>query len=141
MTRLLLDNSVLQRLSRAPAVVVAVHQRIERGDVLCSCPTLALEAGFSARSPTDHAGIVSRLTGDFELLPLAPEVCDLAVDLQRSLFEAGQGRAVGVIDLLTAATAVWHEATVLHYDADFERVAAADRRVRQRWVVQRGSVD
>jgi predicted nucleic acid-binding protein len=141
MKRLLLDNSVLQRLSRAPAIVGAVHERIEQGDVLCSCPTLALEAGFSARNLTEHAGIVERLTADFDLLPFAPEVGDLAIDLQRSLFEAGQGRAVGVVALLSAATAVWHDATVLHYDADFERVAAVDPRVRQRWAVPRGSVD
>jgi predicted nucleic acid-binding protein len=141
MTRLLLDNSVLQRLSRAPAIVAAVHERIEQGDVLCSCPTLALEAGFSARNMTDHAGIIERLTIDFDLLPFAPEVGDLAIDLQRSLFESGQGRAVGVVDLLTAATAVWHDASVLHYDGDFERVAAVDSRVRQQWVVPRGSVD
>ena len=141
MTRMLLDNSVLQRLSRAPAIVSAVQERIEQGDVLCSCPTLALEAGFSARNLTDHAGIIERLTADFDLLPLALEVGDLAIDLQKSLFEAGQGRAVGVVDLLTAATAVWHDATVLHYDGDFELVAAVDSRVRQRWAVPRGSVD
>jgi predicted nucleic acid-binding protein len=141
MTRLLLDNSVLQRLARAPAIVSAVQERIEQGDVLCSCPTLTLEAGFSARNVTDYAGIVERLTADFEFLPFAPEVGDLAIDLQRSLFAAGQGRAVGVVDLLTAATAVWHDATVLHYDGDFERVAALDPRVRQQWAVPRGSVD
>lgn len=141
MTRLLLDNSVLQRLSRAPSIVGAVNARIERGDVLCSCPTLALEAGFSARNAADHAGIIERLTSDFDLLPFTPEVGDLAIDLQRSLFDAGQGRAVGVVDLLTAAAAVWHQATVLHYARDFERLAAVDPRLQEQWAVPRGSVD
>ena len=139
MTRFLLDNSVLQRLSRDPSIVGAVNERIDQGDVLCSCPTLALEAGFSARNPTDHDGIIERLTTYFELLPFAPEVGDLAIDLQRSLFEAGQGRAIGVVDLLTAATAVWHRATVLHYDSDFE-IAAEVLDFEHRWVLTRGTV-
>jgi predicted nucleic acid-binding protein len=44
-----------------------------------------------------------------------------------------------VIDLLTAAVAEYHGATVLHYDADFEHISAATRQPHT-WVVPRGTV-
>jgi predicted nucleic acid-binding protein len=36
----------------------------------------------------------------------------------------GHHRAAGVIDLITAAVAEHHDAVVLHFDADFEHIAA-----------------
>jgi predicted nucleic acid-binding protein len=75
------------------------------------------------------------------LLPLCAETGVVAAELQRALFDAGRGRAVGVVDLLHAATAICHRAVVLHHDADFEALADVDGRLRHRWVVPRGSVD
>ena len=45
-----------------------------------------------------------------------------------------------LIDLIVAATAESSGLVVLHYDADFERIAAVTRQ-KQRWVVPRGSID
>jgi predicted nucleic acid-binding protein len=53
---------------------------------------------------------------------------------------SGHHRAAGVIDLLTAAVAEHHGAVVLHYDADFEHVAASTGQPIA-WIVQRGSID
>ena len=141
MTRLLVDNSVLQRLARSAGIAEAVRSALESGGVLCSSEVSRLEAGYSARSVHEHAEIIDRLTIDFELLPLSAETGVVAAELQSALFEAGQGRAVGVVDLLHAATAICHRAVVLHYDADFEVLADVDGRLRHRWVVPRGSVD
>ena len=141
MTLLLVDNSVLQRLGRAAEVADALRSALERGGVLCSSEVSRLEAGYSARSAREHAEIIGRLAMDFELLPLSAETGAVAAELQSALFEAGHGRAVGVVDLLHAATAICNGAVVVHYDADFEAVADVDGRLRHRWVVPRGSVD
>lgn len=74
------------------------------------------------------------------------EVARLAVDLQRRLFMAGRARSVGVSDLQIAATALRYSTdgrrvSVVHYDADFESIAAIEPAFVHRWVVSRGSVD
>jgi predicted nucleic acid-binding protein len=42
-------------------------------------------------------------------------------------------------DLLLAATAEFHDLTVLHYDADFESIASATGQPTE-WIAPRGSV-
>jgi predicted nucleic acid-binding protein len=54
--------------------------------------------------------------------------------------QRGQHRAAGIVDLLTAAVAEHHGATVLHYDSDFEHIAAVTGQA-QLWVAPRGSLD
>lgn len=139
MTRLLVDNSVLQRVGRSEAVKAALLASLERGDELCSMVLTTLEAGFSARSAGDHDEVMARMA-TFTPLIAGPLAQGIAVELQRALFAAGQGRAAGVVDLLIAATAVEHDAVVLHYDSDFDAIASVDSRVRARWAVLRGWV-
>jgi predicted nucleic acid-binding protein len=55
------------------------------------------------------------------------------------LARRSQHRAAGVVDLLTAAIAEHHAAVMLHYDSDFEHIAAVTGQ-EQRWVVPRGTV-
>ncbi len=138
--RFLVDNSVLQRLARSGEIRTEVSRLAHRGEVLCASTVSVLEAGFSARSHDAHQEIVRRLTQSFELLPLTEEVGSVAVQLQDALWRAGKGRAAGVVDLLHAAAAVSHGATVLHYDSDFDHIASVDRRVRAQWIVSPGSV-
>ena len=52
----------------------------------------------------------------------------------------GHHRAAGVIDLLTAAVAEHHQAVILHYDADFEHIAATTGQPHA-WIAPRGSLD
>jgi len=140
-TTYLLDNSVLQRLDRAPAVRAAAEQLIGRGDLLASSDVSLLEAGFSARNTEDHQHIRALLGDTFVRLALAAEIGTVAMEMQSALFARGIGRAVGVMDLLHAATAVAYDAVLVHYDADFETLAGVDPRLRQAWIVPRGSVD
>ncbi len=140
MTRLLVDNSVLQRVGRSEAIKAALIAALDRGDELCSMVLTTLEAGFSARSKADHERIVSRQQSDFTPLVAGSRAQEIAVELQRALFAAGKGRAAGVVDLLIAATAIEHDAVVLHYDSDFDAIASVDDRVRTRWAVLRGWV-
>jgi predicted nucleic acid-binding protein len=62
-----------------------------------------------------------------------------ALEVQMMLAERSQHRAVPLPDLLVAACAEKAGLTVLHYDADFDRIAALTGQ-DARWIVSRGSV-
>lgn len=111
------------------------------GNILATSDIAVLEAGFWARSTADHDRIVSGMREGALLLPLGAALGAVAVELQSRLVSQGRGRAVGVLDLLHAATAIVHNAVVVHYDADFEQLASVDPRLRHQWIVPRGSVD
>lgn len=55
------------------------------------------------------------------------------------LAERSQHRAVTLPDLLIAACAERAGLTVLHYDADFDRIAEVTGQATE-WIVPRGSV-
>ena len=61
------------------------------------------------------------------------------MDVQQRLWAAGQMRSVPLADLLIAAVAEQHRVTVLHYDADFDLIAAITGQ-SMRWIVPRASV-
>jgi hypothetical protein len=65
---------------------------------------------------------------------------DRAVEVQGLLAEKAQHRAANIPDLIVAAAAERAGLTVLHYDADFELIAAVTGQQTE-WVVPRGSVD
>lgn len=135
--RLLIDKSALARLA-LPAISAAIWQPMVAGEVGVSIMT-ELEMGFSARSYGDY--IMTREQLVDRLLPVAlPWRAEArARDVQRSLVERAQHRAVSVPDLLIAATAEIEGLTVLHYDADFDMIAEVTGQPTQ-WVVPRGSI-
>ncbi|MGX1933854.1 PIN domain-containing protein [Microbacterium resistens] len=141
----LVDNSVLQRVHRSPAVADALIELLSYGD-LGGCLPQRLEEGYSARSAREHDAIMA--ASDRARIFLTPDerVAEIAIDLQRRLFHAGIGRAAGVSDLQIAATAIRHSAdrqrvVVVHYDADFDSIAQVAPELEHRWIVPRGSVD
>jgi len=85
--------------------------------------------------------VVGNLGGELHRLSVTDQVGLVALALQGALFAAGKGRAVGIVDLLIAATAIVHHAVIVHYDADFELLAGVEARLKQRWIVPPGSVD
>jgi predicted nucleic acid-binding protein len=62
-----------------------------------------------------------------------------AVEVQTALARKGQHRGLAIPDLLIAAAAEAAGLTVLHYDADFDRVAEVTGQPTE-WVVPKGSV-
>jgi predicted nucleic acid-binding protein len=64
---------------------------------------------------------------------------DRGLQLMEELARLGLHRAVGLPDLLIAALALRVRLTVLHYDADYDLVAAVTGQATE-WVVPRGSV-
>lgn len=62
-----------------------------------------------------------------------------ALEVQAMLAERSQHRAVPLPDLLVAACAERAGLSILHYDADFERIAGLTGQPT-RWIVPQGSV-
>lgn len=113
--------------------------RLGRLGLLATCVTIDLEVGYSARNPAEYVRTAELRTSGFVDLPLHPQIGVRALAVQAMLARRSQHRAAGVVDLLTAAVAEHHGAVVLHYDSDFEHIAAVTGQ-EQRWVVPRGSV-
>jgi predicted nucleic acid-binding protein len=131
----MLDTSVLTRLR-----VDAVRQRVTALDgegLACTSLTL-LELGFSARN-ADEWDALAKAVGVFGTVAIAEEHVREAARTQRQL--AAQGlRGRKVPDLIIAAAARSRGLTVLHYDRDFEHIAAVTGQPHE-WVVPAGTVD
>jgi len=104
-----------------------------------TCATVDLEAGYSGRDFTDVREIARRRKELYVVLPVSEVIADRARDVQMRMAARGDHRAAGVIDLLTAAVAEHHGAVVLHYDSDFEHIAATTGQ-QHRWIVPRGAL-
>jgi predicted nucleic acid-binding protein len=108
--------------------------------VAATCVTVDLEAGYSGRDLGDVRAIAERRRSLYVTLPISEAIAERAREVQLRMAGQGHHRAAGVIDLLTAAVAEHHGAVVLHYDADFEHIAATTGQP-DAWVVPRGSID
>jgi predicted nucleic acid-binding protein len=132
----LVDTSVLTRL-RVPAVRGEVEPRAGRGE-LARAGISDLEVGYSARSAAEWDRLLDAL-GIFDLVETNGDHVARARQVQR-LLAAKHQRGRKVPDLLVAAAAEATGLAVLHYDADFDRIAAVTGQ-RCEWVVPAGSID
>jgi len=134
--RYLVDKSAL---ARAPHPVVGERlRRLAKSGMLVTCSIVDLEVLYSARSREDYDDIADELAG-FEHISIDEMVMGRAGAIQRSLAMIGQHR-LPIPDLIIAAAAEAGEATVLHYDRDFERIAAVTGQPHE-WVTTPGSID
>lgn len=108
-----------------------------RDDRLVTCALVDLEVLYSARDVSDYQRTARRLRG-FPELPISRRVTRRARRTQAALAQQSQHR-VPITDLLIAACAQEAGAVVLHYDADFERIAEVTGQDHE-WVVPRGSI-
>lgn len=131
-----LDTSVLTRLAQ-PTVREAIEPRAERGE-LARAGVSDLEVGYSARS-ADEWDRLNQALRVFELLETTAEHVRRARQVQRLLAEKHQ-RGRKVPDLLIAAAAESKGLAVLHYDSDFDQIAAVTGQECE-WVVPGGSID
>lgn len=78
--------------------------------------------------------------GAAQRLPTEPADWDRVREVHRLLAASGPGhqRSVSVPDLIIASVAERHGTTIVHYDEDYERIAAITGQP-VRWVVPRGS--
>jgi predicted nucleic acid-binding protein len=132
----LLDTSVLTRL-REPTVREAIEPRVQLGQ-LARAGISDLEIGFSARNAAEWDRLADAVEV-FALLDTTVEHVRRAKQVQR-LLAAKHQRGRKLPDLLVAAAAEADGLTVLHYDSDFDLIAAATGQSCE-WVVPAGSVD
>ena len=131
----LADKSAL-----AGMTVAAVRARLEPmliDGFVATCGIIDLELGFSARDARTHASL-RRERRALPRIPLDDAVFDRALEVQGLLADRGQHR-LPIPGLVLAAAAEHAELSVLHYDADFERIADVTSQSHE-WVVPRGSI-
>jgi predicted nucleic acid-binding protein len=134
----LVDTSVFAR--RSVPIVATVLEGLIREGVAASCVTVDLEAGFSSRSAKGIEALMTERKRHYRTLQLTEEIAEKARNVQLRMAQRGHHRAAGIVDILTAAVAEHYGATVLHYDSDFEHIAAVTGQA-QLWVAPRGSLD
>jgi predicted nucleic acid-binding protein len=127
----LLDTSGLWRLLRSPEVMAAWADHIAAGALRVCEPTRA-EFLYSATGPAHRDDLADELDTMCGLAAVPRDAWRWVDSAQYKLTQRGQHRGPGVIDLLVCATAVRHDLTVLHVDADFATVARVLPGLRER---------
>ena len=130
----LLETSVAKRLHN-PSIQAAVMPLLGN---LARAALTDLEIGYSARTAAEWDRMIAAVTG-LDRIPTTANHVERALEVQRMLAERSQ-RGRKIPDLLIAAAAEEHGLTVLHYDGDFDLIAAVTGQPVQ-WVVPAGSVD
>lgn len=133
----LVDTSALARLS-VPEVGEVLRPLIDAGRMAVAAATV-LEIGYTARSRADHEQSQQTVLQRLQFVYGSPRSERRAIEVQQSLMETGHHRAVKLPDLLVAAVAEVEGLTVMHYDADFDRIAEITGQPTQ-WVVEAGTV-
>jgi predicted nucleic acid-binding protein len=136
-TRYLIDKSAFARYGKP--TVRAVLEPLHQAGLLAICGAVELEILYSATSKRDAEEIRDELRG-FDWLPTPDEVWDRSAEVQALLIDTGNWRALSIVDLVIASVAERHGATVLHYDGDFDMIAAVTGQPTQ-WVVPPGSAE
>jgi hypothetical protein len=134
----LLDTTVLILARRDERVRAWLTQAAIR-DEAALCDQVVLEYLRGARNPSEFSLFGSVLDA-YPLLRIQTADWDRAREIYRQLsaVSGGYQQSVPIADALIAAVAERHGAVLVHYDEDFERVAAVTRQPH-RWVVQRGT--
>ena len=124
----------------AAAVLVAatLAPMIEAG-LVATCAIVEFEILWSTRSPAEFDAVREDRALGYEWLPIDHMDWSRVLDVQQELWARGSMRSVPLPDLLIAAVAERHRVTVLHYDSDYDAIAAITGQPTQ-WIVPRGSV-
>jgi predicted nucleic acid-binding protein len=129
----LAGKSALARMPH-PAVAARLQPLVEDGGV-ATCAIIDLEVLFSARSLEDYEAVLAEREA-LDEVPITPAVMTRSIEIQHDLARRGQHR-LAIPDLIIAAAAESAGLTVLHYDADYERIAAVTGQPHE-WIVPRG---
>lgn len=135
--RYLADKSALTRRETRPEVRAVIEPLLLAGQI-ATCGIVDLELLYSASSPSVYAALAAVLRA-LPRVPVTEAVLDRALEVQGLLAKRSQHRGVPLPDLIVAACAEGAGLAVLHYDADYERIAQITDQPTQ-WVIARGSV-
>jgi predicted nucleic acid-binding protein len=138
MTFLCVDTSAWHH-SASPDVAQVWRRHLE-ADELAVCDQVRLEILWSARSAKDYDALAEELAA-LRTIPIDARSFERALQVQGLLAHVGglHHRSVKIADLIIAAAAEAAGATVLHYDADFDRIAGITGQA-VRWIAPRGSL-
>jgi hypothetical protein len=134
----LFDTSALILAAREAGAAYALREAITTGQ-LAVTDVVVVEYLNGARSLAEYDRFAWGLAAATRLRP-EPQDWDRVLTVHRNLASLGSGyqRSVSVPDMLIAAVAERHGATLVHYDSDYDRIAAITGQ-SVRWVVARGS--
>ena len=132
----LVDTSVLGRAHQE--AVGARLEELARGGRLWTCGLVDLEVIYGSRARGVAAVIDERSA--LPSAPITPAVMERSMRLAEMLAEAGYHRGAKPVDLVIAAAAEAARITVLHYDADYERIGAVSNQPTE-WIAPPGSLD
>ena len=133
----LADTSVYVLQGRHPQVRRRFETLLAEGR-LAGCQMTALEFLNNAPDPRIYEVLWGALHAHRWLEVTTPAMAR-ALEIHRALAETSQHRHFSLPDLIIAATAEAHDATVLHYDADYDRIAAVTGQPME-WVAAKGSL-
>lgn len=131
----LIDTSAWEQRQHSVIAGQRINDLVIEGRA-ATCWLAALEHLYSARNSAD----LSDRRESLDLLvwlPVTAAVESTALDLMAKLAREGKHR-LPLPDITIAATALVHDAIVMHYDGDFEHVAAVSG-LRHEWIVPRGT--
>ena len=132
----LLDRSALLRMPH-PEVRTRLEPIIEAGEA-ATCAIVDLEVLYSTRNQPEHTRVQARRALAYRRVELTEAIFQRAISVQGLL--AGRSRhRLPIPDLIIAAAAEAAGLTVLHYDADFDTIAAVTGQTVE-WVAPRGSL-
>lgn len=137
MTAYLADTSVLSRATRVPGIGERIAD-LRRSGSLWTCDLVSLEVGYSARNHAEW-DTAQGAQASLHQAPIDAAVSQRALEVQGLLARRGHHR-VALPDLVIAAAAERAGVAVLHYDHDYDTIAAATGQPVE-WVVPAGSVD
>ena len=138
MTLFCVDTSAWHH-STHPTVADEWTRYLDR-DQLGICDQIRLEILFSARSAEDYDNLAEELSA-LRVIATDSTTFQRALEIQRRLAHVGglHQRSVKIADLVIAAAAEAAAATILHYDADYDRIAEITSQPAQ-WIAPRGSL-
>jgi predicted nucleic acid-binding protein len=133
----LADTSVFVLQGRDPGVRRRFESLLSQGR-LAACQMTALEYLNNAADPHGYERLWAALHG-MRWLDVDGNAMERALAVHRELAARSQHRHFRLPDLIIAATAETHGATVLHYDRDYDRIAAVTGQPTE-WVAPAGSL-
>ena len=135
----LFDTSALILAARHAEAAEALREAIAASS-LAVTEMVMVEYLNGARNLAEYDRFAWAL-GAAERLRTEPGDWDRVLEVHRLLAASGPGhqRSVSVPDLIVAAVAERHGATLVHYDGDYDRIAELTGQP-VKWVVARGSI-
>jgi predicted nucleic acid-binding protein len=133
----LADTSVYVLRARHPQIRRRFETLLAEGR-LAGCQMTSLEFLNNAPDPKSYEILRGALHGQ-RWLDVTTEAMNRALATHRELARTSQHRHFRLPDLVIAATAETNGATVLHYDADYDRIAAVTGQPME-WVAPKGSL-